>query len=173
MEKKDGVWEVYNSTGQLRIKRTYKDGKKEGVEEWYDKNGQLWMKRTYKDGKLIEKEYTNTYIIDCTGDAVVGDEVKFKRAVFVGSYPNSKFSHDETIEALVISESYGKQKQQHTFTLLLPNGKKTRIKGRNLYRNELFRKPWFDESKRVEALQEKHQRNDLARTERIIRKEYA
>jgi hypothetical protein len=114
---------------------------------------------------------TNPYIIDCTGDAVAGDEVTFDRAVFVGSYPNSKFSHNETVEAIIVAESYGEKKQQHTFTLELPNGKKTRIKGRNLYRNELFRKPWASESKRVEALQEKHQRGDLARTERIIRKE--
>ena len=95
----------------------------------------------------------NTYIIDCTGDAVVGDEVKFERAVYTGTYPNAKFSHDETIEAVVISDSYGEQKQQHTFTLLLPNGKKTRIKGRNLYRNGVLRKTWVDEFKRVEALQ--------------------
>jgi hypothetical protein len=114
---------------------------------------------------------TNPYIIDCTGDVVVGDELTFQRAVFIGSYPNAKFSHEETIEAVVISESYGAKKQQHTFTLVLPNGKKTRIKGRNLYRNGVFRKPWFDESKRVEALKEKHQRGDVARTERIIRKE--
>ena len=116
---------------------------------------------------------TNPYIIDSTGDAVVGDEVKFQRAIFTGTYPNAKFSHDETIEAVVISDSYGEQKQQHTFTLLLPNGKKTRIKVRKLYRNKVFRKPWFDESKRMEALQEKHKRGDLARTERIIRKELA
>jgi hypothetical protein len=113
---------------------------------------------------------TNPYIIDCTGDAVLGDELTFERAVFIGSYPNAKFSHNETVEAVVISESYGAKKQQHTFTLLLPNGEKTMIKGRNLYRNGVFRKPWFDESKREEALKEKHRRGDLARTERIIRK---
>ena len=116
---------------------------------------------------------TNPYIIDCTGDSVVGDEVTFDRAVFTGTYPNAKFSHDETIEAVVISDSYGEKKQQHTFSLLLPNGKKIRIKGRNLYRNGVLRKTWVDEFKRVEALQEKHQRGDAARTERIIRKEYA
>ena len=116
---------------------------------------------------------TNPYIIDCTGDAVVGDEVKFERAIFTGSYPKSKFSHNETIEAVIVADSYGEKKQQHTFMLLLLNGEKTRIKGRNLYRNKVFRKPWFDESKRMEALQEKHKRGDLARTERIIIKELA
>ena len=127
----------------------------------------------FKTKTKKEEKMTNPYIIDCTGAAVVGDEVKFERAVFTGTYPNAKFSHEETIEAVVISESYGEKKQQHTFTLLLPNGEKTRIKGRNLYRNGVFRKPWFDESKRVEVLQEKHNRGDAARTERIIRKELA
>ena len=65
---------------------------------------------------------TNLYIIDCKGDACVGDEVTFDRAVFVGSYPSSKFSHNETVEAVIVAGSYGEKKQQHTFTLELPNG---------------------------------------------------
>lgn len=32
------------------------------------------------------------YSVRCTGDAVVGDEVRFERATFTGSFRNAKFS---------------------------------------------------------------------------------
>ena len=112
------------------------------------------------------------YTINCTGDCVVGDFVKFERAVFTGSYPRAKFSHNETIEGEITKESYGAAKQQHTFTIKLPDGDTTRIKGRNLYRNGTMRKPWADESKRLVALQEKHKRGDAARAARYSRRGY-
>lgn len=112
----------------------------------------------------------STYSYDCTGDAVAGDEVCFERAKFTGSFRNSKFAGFEKIEGKIIADSYGKDKQQHTFTLLLLNGEKTRIKGRNLYSNGLYRKPWQDESLRLVALEEKHGRGDIARLRRNVRK---
>jgi hypothetical protein len=110
--------------------------------------------------------------IDCTGDAVIGDYVKFDRAVFTGSFKKPKFSHYETVEGKIIRDSYGTDKQQHTFTIELPDGSTTRIKGRNLYRNGCVRKPWEDESLRLEALAEKHQRGDSAREARANRREF-
>ncbi len=107
-----------------------------------------------------------THKIDCTGDCCVGDDVKFERAIFKGSYRKPKFSHNETIVGTIIRDSYGKDKQQHTFTIQLENGEKLLIKGRNLYRNGTFRKPWTDESARAEIIQLKHERGNVARLNR-------
>ncbi len=71
----------------------------------------------------------------------------------------------------IIKDSYGKDKQQHTFTLELDDGKMMRIKGRNLYSQGTFRKKWQDESLRHKILDEKHQRGNLARSSRFKRKE--
>ena len=107
--------------------------------------------------------------IDATGDIVTGDEVTFERAVFKGSYRNARFSHNETISGIVTKDSYGADKQQHTFTILKDDGETIRIKGRNLYRNGVTRKLWIDEDKRREVANAKHARGDSARAERESR----
>jgi hypothetical protein len=113
---------------------------------------------------------TEIYFIDCTGDACVGDCVCFERAIFSGSFRKPKFSHLEKIEAEIIKDSYGRDKQQHTFTLRLPDGQITLIKGRNLYRHGCHRRPWTDEALRLQKLDDKHIRGDQARDNRIRRK---
>jgi hypothetical protein len=110
------------------------------------------------------------YSIDATGDAVVGDEVAFEKAVFTGSFRRPKFVGMELVVGKIVADSYGWRKQQHTFTLLLPDGEKTRIKGRNLYANGLYRKPWPNEKDRWAVLQEKHERGAVARETREWRK---
>ena len=112
----------------------------------------------------------NDYTVNCTGDVCVGDQVRFERACFVGSYRKPKFSHHELITGLVVADSYGVDKQQHTFTLVQDDGSKTMIKGRNLYANGVWRKLWPDESARHSALEEKHRRGDIARAYRELRK---
>ncbi len=71
-----------------------------------------------------------------------------------------------TIEAIIEKDSYGYEKQQHTFSLRITHsegcesidvGKLVCRKGRNVYRNGTYRKPWEDEEKRKIALDEKHQ----------------
>jgi hypothetical protein len=106
------------------------------------------------------------YCFDCTGDVVVGDEVRFSRALFTGSWRNAKFAGLELVTGTVIRDSYGKQKQQHTFTIELPDGNTLAIKGRNLYRNGCWRKPWDDEAAREKARTEKHFRGACARQAR-------
>jgi len=117
----------------------------------------------------------NEFPINCTGDVVAGDHIRFTEAVFAGSYRKPKYQGERVIEALVVRDSYGEAKQQHTFTLevttsegedALPVGKTIRRKGRNVYRNGTQRKPWTDETQRGEALEEKHQRGDNARAAR-------
>lgn len=105
----------------------------------------------------------SVYHINCTGDVCVGDQVKFSRAVFSGSYRSPKFSHMEVVEGLVCADSYGSDKGQHTFTIDLGDGVKTFIKGRNLYRNGVYRKPWDNEELRKEVLAEKHKRGSAVR----------
>lgn len=118
-----------------------------------------------------------TYSIECTGNVCKGDKVRFERAVFDGSYRRPLFSHFEKITGEVVTDSYGRDKQQHTFTIKLTRatakrlGQPTlRIKGRNLYRNGCWRKPWDDESLRLDVLAEKYTRGNAARQARDRRK---
>lgn len=111
------------------------------------------------------------YSVRCTGDAVVGDEVRFERATFSGSFRSAKFAGFETVTGKIVKDSYGRDKQQHTFTLLLDEGSELRIKGRNLYGNGTYRKLWADESIRRAAADEKHARGDSARAARAMRVE--
>jgi len=110
------------------------------------------------------------HTINCTGDAVTGDEVSFERATFSGSFRSAKFAGFERITGRIIKDSYGADKQQHTFTLALANGSTLRIKGRNLYANGVWRKPRADEAARKPALDEKHTRGDQARRARAERR---
>lgn len=110
--------------------------------------------------------------VDCTGDACKGDYVFFEKAVFTGRYPKGKFSHMESIEGEIVSDSYGEKKQQHTFTIKLPSGSTMRIKGRNLYRNGCQRLVWGNEQEREQILKDKHERGNKAREKASARKEY-
>ena len=111
----------------------------------------------------------STYTIDTTGDCVVGDEVSFERATFSGSFRSAKFAGFELVQGRIVADSYGRDKQQHTFTIELMDGSKIRIKGRNLYANGVYRKAWADESRRLQAAEEKHVRGARARQAREIR----
>ena len=120
------------------------------------------------------------YSIDCTGDVVVGDAIRFSESVFFGSYRKPQFVGDRFVEAVVTADSYGAARQQHTFTLAilastgiepLAAGTRTTRKGRNIYRNGCHRSPWADEStRRIEATK-KHERGDAARAVRDARRE--
>lgn len=107
---------------------------------------------------------------NATGDCVRGDYVRFKRATFSGSFRKPVFAGFEEVEGRIVADSYGRDKQQHTFTIERPDGTRFRIKGRNLYREGVERLEWPDESKRREAADEKHARGDAARAARDERK---
>ena len=119
--------------------------------------------------RSIPKHFADEYTIDCKGDCCVGDEVLFQESVYEGVYPNAKFSHFTFVTGKIVKDSYGKQKQQHTFTLETKTGRKL-IKGRNLYRYMTRRKPWLNEDHRKIVLAEKHSRGNEARKMRAIRK---
>ena len=113
----------------------------------------------------------SAYTYNCTGDCVVGDAVCFSRAVFTGKYPRARFAGYELVIGKIIRDSYGEKRQQHTFTIELEDGSTTRIKGRNLYANGTYRKPWEDESQRGVAVEEKHERGNVARAAREQRRQ--
>jgi len=123
---------------------------------------------TYQTSEYAGDE---SHTINCTGDCVTGDKVSFERATFSGSFRKPKFAGFERVTGEIVKDSYGADKQQHTFTILLADGSKIRIKGRNLYANGVWRQPWADESARNQAADEKHQRGDFARKARQIRRE--
>lgn len=117
--------------------------------------------------------------IDATGDACVGDEILFNEAVFSGSFRNAKYLGDRRIAARIVKDSYGADKQQHTFSLVviasdgvepLAAGATTRRKGRNIYRHHTLRKRWTDEASRKAALADKHARGSAARSARDARR---
>lgn len=111
------------------------------------------------------------YSIRCTGDVCVGDHVAFDRATFTGSFRNARFAGFERVEGEIVRDSYGRDKQQHTFTLRLADGKEMHVKGRVMYREGTYRRPWADEAKRRAVLDEKHRRGDAARAARDERKD--
>lgn len=117
---------------------------------------------------------------NCTGDAVAGDTIRFREAVFGGSFRKPQYLGDRTIIAEIIRDSYGAAKQQHTFTLRiiessgfepLAVGTVTRRKGRNVYRQGTERLAWENEDARYSAATEKHMRGDAARAAREARRE--
>ena len=118
--------------------------------------------------------------INCTGDVVAGDTIRFTEAVFGGSHRRPVKVGERVIVARVLRDSYGADKQQHTFTLKviasegyqpLQAGTQTTRKGRNIYRNGTQRAAWDDEGARATAADEKHTRGAAARAERAIRRE--
>jgi len=113
------------------------------------------------------------------GDVVAGDTIRFAESVFGGSYRRPRYRGSRTIEAEIARDSYGVDKQQHTFTLrvisssgldALEAGKIIRRKGRNVYRGQPERLLWSDESERDIVAAEKHRRGDTARAARDDRR---
>ena len=119
--------------------------------------------------------------ISCTGDACTGDVIMFSETVWEGSFRKPKSKGTRTIKARIVKDSYGVDKQQHTFTLdveectgvdLLETGSTIKRKGRNIYRNGTVRLKWADENERRKVLEDKHQRGDEARLARTARKAF-
>ena len=115
---------------------------------------------------------TADFPIDCTGDVCVGDIILFSERV-------NNTNRMRRVVAKVLKESYGLDKQQHTFSIQvlessgyipLTVGEKTTRKGRVIYRFYTRRKPWASEIRRSLVLDEKHRRGHRARLQRDVRK---
>lgn len=131
----------------------------------------------------VRTDPTPDYPINCTGDVVRGDRIRWIEAM----WPNYKPRHRSkphplgyrTITGHVVADSYGPDKQQHTFTILVTScegygglkaGDRIMRKGRNVYRNDCYRREWADEATRQSIAEEKHQRGDRARQARDARR---
>lgn len=129
----------------------------------------------------VIKEVANKYegYVPASGNVCVGDTIIFEQAIFSGSYKNAKFVKNIEICGTVINDSYGADKQQHTFTIKVIScsdnsievGSKIMRKGRNVYKN-CMRKLWENETQRDAVLEEKHNRGDIARMARMERRGY-
>ena len=118
--------------------------------------------------------------VEATGNVAAGDTIRFTEDVWGGSRRRPRHLGQRTIIARVLKDSYGAQRQQHTFTLQVIDstglesiaaGTVLRRKGRNVYRHGTERRLWQDEQARREALAEKHLRGDAARTSRRRRRD--
>ncbi|PIN09557.1 DNA helicase [Handroanthus impetiginosus] len=128
-----------------------------------------------------EKKYpASSFVFNCKGDACMGDVVMFEQNVYevfnvASRSANGPPCGTRVVAGLIVKESYGAAKQQHTFTIevLWSKGKKPLpplhqllIKGRNLYRLKTMRQKWDDEGERQKILSEKHARGGVARLNR-------
>lgn len=123
-----------------------------------------------EDRAALLKSYAKKlgYTENVTGDVATGDQVIFARATFEGSYKRPRFAGIEVISGKVVADSYGKAKQQHTFTISTSKGS-MRIKGRNLYSIAVFAKSRCAEERQA-SLDDKHKRGDRAREISFARK---
>ncbi|KAF8668771.1 hypothetical protein HU200_051961 [Digitaria exilis] len=132
----------------------------------------------FKDGDPEKIYPQSSFCINCKGDVCRGDAVLFKQKVYEKSGKrHAKCVGKRVVAGKVIKESYGKEKQQHTFTIqvfwsegvgkLLPLHLLL-VKGRSLYRMMTFRQPWANEAERLKVLEEKHSRGDDARRVRAL-----
>jgi len=135
-----------------------------------------WQERiTMEDEASQIDKATRCHSIPCKGDVCVGDQLVFVDRVWERQRINSygKMANVivdyQLVEAEVIRDSYGADKQQHTFTLKLAKTERL-IKGRNLYAIGCWRRVWTDESQRNTVLAEKHERGNNARVARTNRK---
>lgn len=102
--------------------------------------------------------------MDLTKDCII----RFTEAVFIGNYPKAKFSHERTIEGIIVKDSYGSKTGQHTFTIKvldcdddsLSQGQLVRRKGRNVYRNCVVLE--YPENHK-DLAEDKHERSDAVK----------
>ncbi|KAG2638409.1 zinc finger CCCH domain-containing protein 62-like [Panicum virgatum] len=132
----------------------------------------------FKDGDPERIYPRSSFSINCKGDVCRGDAVLFKQKVYEKSGKRyAKCIGKRIVAGKVTKESYGREKQQHTFTIQvfwsngagkLPPLHLLLVKGRNLYRMMTFRQPWANEAERLKVLEEKHSRGDDARRVRAF-----
>ncbi|KQK15165.1 zinc finger CCCH domain-containing protein 62 isoform X2 [Brachypodium distachyon] len=132
----------------------------------------------FRDGDPEKIYPRSSFCINCKGDVCRGDTVLFKQKVYEKSGKrHSKCIGKRIVAGKVFKESYGKEKQQHTFTIQvfwskgvgkLPPLSLLLVKGRNLYRMMTFRQTWSNEADRAKAVEEKHSRGDAARRVRAL-----
>ncbi|KAK8930975.1 Zinc finger CCCH domain-containing protein 62 [Platanthera zijinensis] len=135
------------------------------------------------DGRGEKKYPPESFLLNCKGDACLGDVVMFEQNVYemfsiASRSATGPSCGTRTVAGRIVKESYGAAKQQHTFTIEVLWSKGVKpwpplhpllIKGRNLYRIKTMRQMWDNEPERFKVLQEKHDRGFCARSSRDMR----
>lgn len=125
----------------------------------------------------IKEYFSRRGTDDARGDICEGDVLWFARDEFEGSFRKPKFVGTFLYRVKVLRESYGSDKQQHTFTLAMMKSSTSktcenetfRIKGRNLYKHFCMVEN-INRSDREMHLSDKHDRGASARAARDERK---
>ena len=94
-----------------------------------------------------------SYSIQCVGDAVVGDEISFNRALFKFICGQVVFDRGEIFSGRIIKET------DKCYILETKNGKQKIISQKVMFREKLFRKSWIVESDREKLAIEKRIKN--------------
>jgi hypothetical protein len=110
---------------------------------------------------------------------VAGDEIAFEEHVWIGRWARGvRRSGARRIEARVLRDGFGRDRQQHTFTLRVvaasgteaPRpGEELMRKARTLFEAGVRRRPWPDEEARRALVAEQAERAAEARRERRAR----
>jgi len=102
---------------------------------------------------MVNYEIGNDYSILCAGDAVVGDKITFRRAVM--KYKSGLYTFDkyDLIIGKIIKET------PKFYMIEKSDGDTLQIMQKVMYKEQLFRKPWTDESQREELAKEKRVKN--------------
>lgn len=119
-------------------------------------------------------------MIECKGSIVRGDTIEWIENVYDegGSLGLNIIKGQRVNVGVVLFDSYGEKKQQHTFTIeiisssgmdALPEGKQILRKGRTLHRFGPKRELWDNEEMRENVEAEKRARGATARLKRDIR----
>jgi hypothetical protein len=119
------------------------------------------LKRHIENNIYETEQYLGKKFHRSTGDNCEGDIIWFARDCFSGSFKNAKFDGTECLRVVILKDSYGKEKQQHTFTcaLMKSASSKTHVKGSEF------------KIDRGETLNNKHTRGEQARLKREERRE--
>ena len=127
--------------------------------------------KAWKEGtqEALLKEFAklNGFTANISGDACIGDEVVFAAVIWGGSFKKPRFNGVEIKTGTITKDSYGTEKQQHSFTIKT-KASSFRVMGRNLYKFGTWAKPRKVEE-REEVLNEKHKRGTLARSHKKAR----
>jgi len=146
----------------LKDAQTRFDALNDNVDDWRNRDA-------FESNLGSLSKLTRAYTTKCTGDVCKGDQVAFvqrhweRKAINrYGKLANVVVGYS-IVSGVVEKESYGAEKQQHTFSIRCDDKELLLIKGRNLYAIGVWRKPWANEEQRHAALEEKHQRGGYAR----------
>jgi len=83
-----------------------------------------------------------SYNVRCKALPNIGEDVKFSRPMYVGVFPNRRFTGFEVLSGHVVASSYGEKTNRHTFTILTEAGKRL-VQARTLLKFGAWRREVF------------------------------